>query len=81
VFHPDGFVLASLLAVGDVVVAQANHAADHTGRLYVLDQATGAVALQLSTPGPLYAQATYAEGRLLVSDASGIVYAFSAPGP
>jgi outer membrane protein assembly factor BamB len=81
VFHPDGFVLASLLAVGDVVVAQANHLADHTGRIYVLDQASGTVAFQLSTPGPLYAQATYAEGKLLVSDASGIVYAFSAPGP
>jgi outer membrane protein assembly factor BamB len=81
VFHPEGFVLASLLAVGDVVVAQANHLADHTGRLYALDQATGAIVFQLSTPGPLYAQATYAEGKLFVSDASGIVYALMATGP
>ncbi len=81
VFHPDGFVLASLLAVGDVLVAEATHLPDRTGRLYVLDQATGAVAFQLSTPGALYAQPSYAEGKLLVSDASGIVYAFSAPAP
>lgn len=77
VFHPDGFVLASLLAVGDVVVAQATHLPDYTGRLYVLDQATGRPVFQLSTPGPLYAQATYAAGKLFVSDATGVLYALA----
>jgi hypothetical protein len=47
--------------------------------VYVLDQATGTPVFQLSTPGPLDAQPTFAAGKLFISDASGVLYALSPP--
>ena len=74
--HPDGFVLPALLAVGDVLFACASHTADMTGRLYVLDQASGSTVLTCATPGELFAPPSFAEGTLLLPDTAGNLFAY-----
>lgn len=73
--HPDGFVLPGLAAAGDVVFALSSHAADRTGTIYALDQATGEVVFTLPTAGRLFAQPTFANGVLYVVDDAGTLYA------
>ena len=74
--HPDGFVLPGLAAVGEVVIAGVSHAADSTGKLYVLEQQTGALLFSSAFPGRLFAEPTWAEGMLFVVDDRGTVRAF-----
>jgi outer membrane protein assembly factor BamB len=75
--HPDGFVLPALTAAGDVLVAGVSHAADKTGRLYVLEQATGAVLFSRAMPGAIFAEPTFAEGMLYVVDENGTIRAYA----
>ena len=74
-FHPDGYVLPAMTAVGDEVIAAASHLADGSGTLYVMAQQTGEVLFTLHTPGRLFSQATWANGTLYVADDLGNVFA------
>ena len=74
--HPDGFVLPALTAVGEVLLAGVTHAADSTGKLYVLDQRTGAVVFTSAMPGRMFAEPTWAQGTLYVVDEKGNLRAF-----
>ncbi|MHB8418675.1 MAG: PKD domain-containing protein [Myxococcales bacterium] len=79
VFHPAGYVLASLTAAGDVVIAGATDPATGQGTLYVLAQSTGVVLYQQATATPIWAEATYSNGVLYFGDEQGWLYAL-APG-
>ncbi|GAC1343929.1 MAG: hypothetical protein NVSMB23_18280 [Myxococcales bacterium] len=73
--HPNGFVLPALTAVGDVVVAGVTHADGKTGELLVLSQRTGAVLFTQPMAGRVFAEPTWANGRLYVVDDRGTVLA------
>jgi outer membrane protein assembly factor BamB len=75
--HPDGFVLPAMAASGGVLAAAVSHASDGTGRIYVLDQSSGAVLFTLATPGEITGEPTWANGILYVVDTAGNLYALS----
>lgn len=83
VIHPPngGFLLAPPIVTGDVVIFVSTQTifASSGHVLYVVDQATGAIAYQYALPGALFAQPTYANGTLYVGDLAGNLWAF-APG-
>ena len=74
--HPDGFVLPAMAAAGDVLVAGVSHSSG-SGRIYVLDQASGATLFSMSTTGKIFAEPTWANGVLYVVDLAGNLYALS----
>jgi outer membrane protein assembly factor BamB len=75
--HPDGFVLPAMAASGSVLAAGVSHSSDGTGRIYVLDQSSGAVLFTLATAGKIFAEPTWANGVLYVVDLAGNLYALS----
>lgn len=86
--HPQGFVLAAMTTVGDLLFFGATHLVTdptsgavvaYQGTLYGVSQATGAVVY--SQPmGAIFGQPTYANGLLYVPDLKGALYALEAPG-
>jgi outer membrane protein assembly factor BamB len=80
VFHPDGFILAGLMSVGDVVVAPATGGTE--GHLYVLSQMDGSVLYHLDdSSSSFYSQPTFAEGLLYANDETGNTYALQPGAP
>jgi hypothetical protein len=73
IFYPDGFVLAAMTVTGQVLFAGTTDAATGRGKLYALDQATGAVVFQLVSAS-VFGEPTWANGALYVGDAVGLMY-------
>ena len=73
IFYPDGFVLAAMTVTGDVLFAGTTDAVTGRGKLYALDQATGAVLFQLASAS-VFGEPTWANGALYVGDAVGLMY-------
>jgi polyvinyl alcohol dehydrogenase (cytochrome) len=74
--HPDGFVLPAMAAVDGVLFAGVSHDSDKTGKLYAIDQRSGAVLFTAPTKGRLFAQPTWSQGMLYLLDDEGLLYAF-----
>ena len=74
--HPDGFVLPAMAAAGGVLAAGVSHS-DGTGRIYVLDQTSGAAVFTLATAGKIFGEPSWANGVLYVADLAGYLYALS----
>ena len=74
--HPDGFVLPAMAAAGGVLAAGVSHS-DGTGRIYVLDQTSGAAVFTLATAGKIFGEPSWANGVLYVVDLAGYLYALS----
>ncbi len=79
VFHPHGFLLAGIIATGDVVIFGTGVAGTFNGDLYVLDQRTGNVLFHQAM-GAVFGAPTYANGVLYVPDLTGKLTAFVADG-
>jgi hypothetical protein len=79
IFHPEGFVLPAMTVTGQVLFAPVSDAVTGRGKLYVLDQATGAVVYQLATAN-MFGQPTWANGALYFGDGLGSMYEL-APNP
>ncbi len=73
-FHPDGFILAALTAVGDVLVAPATNGSQ--GHVYVLNQSDGSVLFHYDG-NDFASQPTFAEGKLFAADTIGNIHAFT----
>jgi hypothetical protein len=56
--------------------AGVSHAAEKMGRLYVVDQATGAVLFAPAMPGRIFAEPTWSGGMLFVVDEKGTIRAY-----
>ena len=64
-------------AYGQRVLAAGVSHSDGTGRIYVLDQTSGAAVFTLATDGKIFAEPTWANGVLYVVDLAGSLYALS----
>lgn len=86
--HPQGFVLAAMTTVGDLLFFGATHlvtdpithaVVSYQGTFYGVSQATGEV-IYSQPMGALFGQPTYANGLLYVPDLKGALFALEAPG-
>jgi archaellum component FlaF (FlaF/FlaG flagellin family) len=70
----DGFVLAAMTTVGDVLIFGATKPNSFTGTTYVVEQATGNTLFTLAGQ-VFFGEPTYANGQLFVGDLGGALYA------
>jgi len=73
IFYPEGFVLPAMTVTDQVLFAPVSDAVTGRGKLYVLDQATGAVVSQFATAN-MFGQPSWANGALYFGDGVGSMY-------
>src|SRR5260370_10619701 len=71
--NAEGLGLPAMTVTGQVLFAPVSDAVTGRGKLYVLDQATGAVVYQLATAN-MFGQPTWANGALYFGDGVGLLY-------